>query len=133
MIIKNKLRRKDLIYPKLSYEIVGILFEVYRQLGSGYREKYYQQAIASELKKQSYHFGEQVFIILNYKNNKIGKLFLDFLIENKIVLEIKKDDNFSRKNIEQVYSYLKAHNLKLGIIANFTKEGVKYKRILNLK
>lgn len=132
MKTKYRLQRNDLIYPELSYEIMGILFEIYKEMGSGYREKYYQNATALRLKECCYKFQEQVFIPVYYKDNKIGKLFMDFLIEDKIVLELKKDDKFSRKNIEQVYSYLKAKNLKLGIIANFTKEGVKYKRILNL-
>ena len=57
---------------------------------------------------------------------------MDFLIDGKIILEIKKDTNFRRTNIEQVVGYLKETNLRLGIIVNFTKEGVKFKRILNL-
>ncbi|MEK9150725.1 MAG: GxxExxY protein [Patescibacteria group bacterium] len=128
-----KLRRKDLIYPELSYQIIGILFEVFKQLGSGYQEKYYQRAIALEFKKCGLKFQEQVLLPLRYKEIKIGNYFSDFIIENKIVLEIKKDKNFSRKNIEQVMAYLTAYNLKLGIIANFTKEGLKFKRIINIK
>ena len=72
-------------------------------------------------------------LLIISKGVKIGKCFFDFLIEDKIILEIKKDNNFSRKHIEQVHSYLKTAGLKLGIIANFTKEGIKYKRILNEK
>jgi GxxExxY protein len=78
-------------------------------------------------------YKEQVLMPLNYKNEKIGKYFLDFLIEDKIILEVKKDKNFSRKNIEQVIGYLRAFNLKLGILANFTSQGLKFKRIVNIK
>lgn len=126
------MRRNDLVYPELSYQIIGILFEISKQLGSGYQEKYYQLAVAAELKNCALKYQEQVSIPLKYKDNRIGRYFLDFLIEDKLVLEIKKERNFSRKNIEQVYAYLKAFNLKLGIIANFTRDGVKYKRILNV-
>ena len=128
-----ELKRKDLIYPELSYQIVGILFEIFKQLESGYQEKYYQKAVALELKRCELKYKEQMQTPLNYKDEQIGKYFLDFLIENKIVLEIKKDKNFSRKNIEQVMAYLKACNLKLGILANFTKDGLKFKRIVNIK
>lgn len=131
--MKPVLRRKDLIYPELSYQIIGILFEIFRQLDSGFQEKYYQRAVALELKKCGLKFKEQVFLPLDYKGEKIGSYFLDFLIEDKIVLEIKKDKNFSRKNIEQVVAYLKAYNLKLGIVANFTREGLKFKRIVNIQ
>jgi GxxExxY protein len=131
--MRAELKRKDLVYPELSYQIIGILFEVFRQLGSGYQEKYYQRAIALELRRCKLKYKEQVLMPLNYKNEKIGKYFLDFLIEDKIILEVKKDKNFSRKNIEQVIGYLRAFNLKLGILANFTSQGLKFKRIVNIK
>ncbi|MDP3697182.1 MAG: GxxExxY protein [Candidatus Taylorbacteria bacterium] len=130
---KPELKRKDLIYPELSYQIVGILFEIYKQLGSGYQEKYYQKAIAIELKRCGLKYKEQVSTPFSYKGEKIGNYFLDFLIEDKIILEIKKDKSFSQKNIEQTLGYLKASNLQLGILSNFTKEGLKFKRILNIK
>jgi GxxExxY protein len=132
MEVKKVLKRIDLIYPELSYQIVGILFEVYKQIGSGYQEKYYQKIIAIEFKNCGLNYKEQVATPIIYKENKIGNYFLDFLINNKIILELKKGDKFSQKNIKQVYGYLKATGLKLGIIANFTKEGVKFKRILNI-
>ena len=124
--------RNDLIYPELSYKVVGILFEVYNNLGSGYQEKYYQKAIKTAFLEQEIKFEEQLLTKIRFKNNNIGKYFLDFLVDNKIVLEIKKGDRFSRKDIEQVYAYLKTINLKLGIIANFTNHGIKFKRIVNL-
>jgi len=58
---------------------------------------------------------------------------IDFLVEDKILVEIKKGNYFSKKNIEQVYAYLKATGLKLAILANFTSTGVKFRRILNLR
>jgi len=131
--MKTELKRKDLVYPELSYQIVGMLFEVFRELGSGYQEKYYQKAIAKELKYCGIKYGEQVPVPLVYKGDKIGIYYLDFLIEDKIVLEIKKEKHFSRKNIEQVFGYLKSRGMKLGILANFTKDGLRFKRIVNIR
>lgn len=132
--MKNyNLIRQDLVYPELSYQIVGALFDVYNELGGGYREKYYQKAVANALKNGNLMFKEQVHIPLKFNGQTIGKNFLDFLIENKIVLEIKSGEIFTRKNIEQVYSYLKAKELKLGILANFTRSGLRFKRIINVK
>jgi len=128
----NKLSRNDLIYPDLSYKITGILFDVFKDLGAGYQEKYYQRAISISLKKNGLKFKEQVSVPLEYRSHKIGRLVLDFLIENKIVLEIKKGNYFSPANIKQISSYLKATDLKLGLLANFTSGGVKFKRILNI-
>ena len=128
----KKLQRKDLIYPELSYQIVGILFEVYNYLGEGYQEKYYQRGIAKELRKSNISFQEQVYAPVTFKGEKIGDNYLDFLIENKIALEIKRGNKFSKNHIEQVLSYLKAKKLKLAIIANFGSKELKFKRIVNL-
>ncbi|HOK35553.1 MAG TPA: GxxExxY protein [Candidatus Pacearchaeota archaeon] len=128
----QKLKRQDLIYPELSYQIIGILFEVYNQLGSGYHEKYYQKAVALQLKKNKISFKEQVYTPLTFKGEIIGKNFLDFLIEDKVILEIKKGDRFSKKHIEQILNYLKTTNLNLGILANFGSKDLKFKRIVNI-
>jgi len=129
--MKSGLKRQDLIYPELSYEIIGSLFEVYNQLGSGHYEDYYQKALAVEFKKRSILFKEEVYVPLIFKEEKIGKRYLDFLIENKVILEIKKGDRFSRRHIEQIKNYLKIKRLKLGIIANFGSKELKFKRIIN--
>lgn len=128
----NGPRRNDLIFSDLSYKIISVLFEVYNELGAGYQEKYYQRAVVVYLKKRGFNFKEQVPFLVSCAGEKIGNYFLDFLIEDKIVLELKRGELFKRSNIQQVYAYLKAADKKLGIIANFTKQGVKYKRILNL-
>ncbi|MCL5666503.1 MAG: GxxExxY protein [Patescibacteria group bacterium] len=129
---KTKNIREDLVEKDLCYKIVGVLMEVYKQLGSGHREQYYQRAIAAELTRQKYSFKQFVRTTLNYKDAPIGVYILDFLIEGRVVLEIKKDNYFSRQHIDQVNGYLKTLDLRLGILANFTKEGVKFKRIVNL-
>ena len=119
------------IYKELSYKIVGILFEVYNDLGYGYKEKYYEKALMVALKEQKIQFKTQVPFILKFKEKIIGRNYLDFLIEDKIVLEIKKGKHFSKNNLDQVKQYLKITNLKLAILANFTPDGIKYIRVLN--
>ena len=121
-----------MIYPELSYKLMGAVFEVFNELGYGYQEKYYQRAIAKTLKQLGILFKEQVPYEISYKGATIGRYFFDFLIENKIVLEIKKETNFRKHNIEQMIGYLRKCGLKLGILVNFTKDGAKFKRILNI-
>ena len=130
--MKSEVHRDDLVYPDLSYRISGILFEVFKELGPGYQEKYYERAIAVAFAKENLRFEEQLRIPLQYHNRPIGSYVLDFLTENVIVLEIKKGNYFKKQNIDQVFSYLKAKNLRLGLIANFTANGVKVKRIVNI-
>ncbi len=131
--MEPKIRKPDLLFPELSYKIVGVLFTVYKELGSDLLEKHYQRAIGLEFSKQKIAFNEQTPVPLLYQGEKIGTYLVDFLIDNKVILEIKKNKNFSKKHIDQVNSYLKAFELQLGILANFTENGVIYKRIVNIK
>jgi len=117
----------------LSYRIVGILFEVWNEIGYSHKEKYIEKAIAKSLIDNKIPFEEQLKVDLTFNGDKIGAYFLDFLIDNKIILELKKKDFFSKNDINQVYTYLKSTGLKLGIIAHFTSKGVRFRRILNLK
>lgn len=126
------LNRKDLLYPELSYQIIGVLFEVYNKLGPGYLEKYYYQTIENGLKEINLPYRAQVKLKILFKGREIYR-FVDFIIDNKIILEIKKGERFLKDNIDQVYSYLRAMNLKLGILANFTKRGIQFKRIVNIR
>lgn len=120
----------NLVEKELSYKIVGALFNVYNSLGGGYQEKYYQRAIAKELSNQRIGFKEQVYIPLYYGKENIGRYFLDFVINEKIVLEIKAGSKFYIKDIKQILAYLKANNIQLGILANFSRQGLQLKRIL---
>lgn len=124
---------EKVVYPELSYKIIGILFDVYNELGPGYREKHYEEAVARVIDECDIKYKRQLKVPVMFKGKDIGKDFLDFLIEDKIVLELKKGDNLSRKHIEQIYEYLKLMGLKLGIIAHFSSKELKYKRILNIK
>ncbi|MEK6615499.1 MAG: GxxExxY protein [Bacteroidota bacterium] len=129
----KKILKDDLLYLELSYQIVGILFEVYNTLGYGYQEKYYQKAISALLKKLKINFREQVLVEIKIGDEIIAKGYADFIIDEKIILEIKKGDSFRKNNIDQIHSYLKMTGLQLGILANFTSKGLLYKRIVNIR
>ncbi len=133
MYSPNKIKKTDLLYPELSYKIVGALLEVNKELGPNHQEKHYQKAIAEEFRLKGINFKEQVPIKLVYKDFPIGIYYADFIVEDKIIVELKTDRFFTRKNIEQTLAYLKSFNLKLGILSNFTKKGLEYKRIVNLE
>lgn len=124
-------KRDDLIYPDESYKIVGILFDVYNELGSGHHEQYYQRATEAEFKSAGFAYKSQVYVPLLYRGKVVGREYFDFLVEDKIILEIKKGDRFSHKHIKQVSQYLKTSGYKLAILANFGNKGVTFKRIVN--
>jgi len=126
------LQRQDLLYPEISYLIIGCAFDVYNGIGSGYHEKYYQKALIEAFTQKGITFQTEVSFPLSYKGKIIGRKRLDFLIDGKVVVELKKGDNFSKSHIDQVLEYLRTQKLRLAILINFGSRGVVFKRIVNL-
>jgi len=124
--------KSDLLYPELSYQVVGILFDIFTELGYGYRENQYQKAVEMALKSIKLGYEKELPVKISYKGEFVTTVYLDFLIDSKIVLELKQGNRFNKKDIEQVYNYLKVTKLKLGILARFTKSGVKFMRVVNI-
>ena len=126
-------KRNDLIYKDECYKIIGIIFEVFNNVGYGHKESFYQKAIANAFSENKIEYKQQIKAKVQYKGKEIGYYVFDFLVFGKIVIELKQKNYFSKKDIDQIYSYLKAANLKLGILIYFTREVIRYKRIVNLK
>ena len=130
--MRPAIQRTDLVYPELSYQLVGCPYEVFNELEFGYHEKYYQRAYAIALRNKNISFVEQFYHRLEFSDKLIGKAFFDFFVEEKIVVELKKDNRYSKGHVDQVLEYLKRKNLKLAILFNFTRNGVVYKRFVNV-
>ncbi|OHA21471.1 MAG: hypothetical protein A2849_03365 [Candidatus Taylorbacteria bacterium RIFCSPHIGHO2_01_FULL_51_15] len=120
----------DLVEKELSYQVNGVLFDVYNELGGGYPEKYYQRAIALALAKKKITFQEQLMIPLAYEGASIGRFFLDFLIDGRLILEIKSAPKLYPRDQKQILSYLQRHHIQIGILANFHRQELQIKRIL---
>lgn len=121
----------ELFYPELSYQIVGAVLEVYKELGFGYQEKYYYRAIKLKLEKRKLKVVCQLCVPIKVEGKNIGRYFLDFLVNDTIILEIKVANEIYPQHIQQVLAYLRANKLKLGIIATISKNGVITKRVVN--
>src|SRR5579872_1674664 len=119
------------LYSDLTYNIIRGLYNVYNTLGYGYREKEYQKAFAEELKKAGLMFVREMYCNIKYENSIIAKFYVDFVVENRVVVELKVADDFYKKDFDQVMTYLKTNNLSLGLLGIFTKQKVLIKRIIN--
>lgn len=129
----KQIEANSLVYPELSYQLVAVLFKVHNHLGSYFQEKYYQRAIEIELNKQKIPYKREYMVDIKYEGDKLGRYFIDFVIEDKIALEIKSADYFKKTFVAQVLAYLVASKLKLGIIANFNSDRLLTKRLINPK
>ncbi len=120
----------NIVYPELSYKIMGAIFEVHQQLGPGFVESVYEKALVNELSDKGLKVEAQKVINLMYKNKKIGIHRLDLVVDDKVILELKALERFAPYHKAQLTSYLKASDYKLGILVNFSKEKVEYKRVV---
>ena len=120
-----------IVYKELSYTIIEACMEVHKILGPGFTEKIYEEAVIREIAQRSISFERQKLIEVSFKGDKIGEFRLDIVVDNKIILELKAVAELNSTFEAQLFSYLKATNLKLGILINFGKKKLEQKRIVN--
>jgi len=123
----------NIIYKKLSYEIIGIAMEVHNRLGSGFLEKVYENAMIILLNKKGVKSKAQFPIKIEFENQIIGDYIVDIFVENQIILELKSVNKIHEKHKSQIINYLKATNKQLGIIINFGNDRLEYERIINTR
>ncbi len=128
-----QLRTPNLIYADLSFKINGCAFRVHNALKNGHLEKVYQKAMAVELKNSGLEFIDQKQIKLLYEQVLVGTNVPDFVIENKIVIDLKRRGRLFPDDFQQARKYLHAMNMKLALLMHFGKEGVLVKRVVNIQ
>lgn len=112
---------------------MGALFNVHNTLGPSLLEKYYQRALVQEFLQSGLDCKREVAVNLEYNGKNIGRYFIDFIIEDLVILETKAHQQYSPKFFQQTLAYLQQVDLPLGIIANFRGDNVRYKRVVNPK
>lgn len=110
---------------ELTYKIRGCVF---RELGAGFLEKVYENALMIELQKQGLHYKTQHSLKVNYKGNAVGEYMADLLIEDKVIIELKAVSKILPVHEAQLLNYLKASNISLGLLVNFTHPKATIKR-----
>jgi GxxExxY protein len=120
-------------YSEETSLIIGCAMEVHKILGNGFQEVIYQRALAAEFKIQGINFKREVEMDIYYKGKKIGARRVDFLIEDKISLEIKALIKLEDVHLAQAINYLEAYNLEVGLLVNFGSKSLDFKRVMNKK
>jgi GxxExxY protein len=127
----NKPVPAKIIYAELSFKIMECAFEVHNQLGPGFSEDIYEQALTFELAERGIQYTRQKPVEVTYKNIPIGVYRLDLVIEDKVILELKAVSALNEQHKQQLLSYLKASHLQLGILINFGSRKVESSRIVH--
>lgn len=111
---------QKILYKDESYLIQGAVFELYKEIGSVFVESVYQLCLEKELKDRGIPFKSQPELTFSYKNEDLGLVFRpDFLLYDKIIMELKAIKEIAEVHRIQVFNYLKASHLKLGLLVNF--------------
>jgi GxxExxY protein len=121
----------DIIYKTESYKIIGICMEVHNNLGPGFLEIVYKDALEYELRLAGIPFEREKEFVVNYKETILShKFYADFIVYGKIILEVKAVSEICDKSIAQALNYLSVSGCKLSLIFNFGELILNYKRII---
>ena len=116
---------------KKTYLIIGAAMEVHRELGSGFLEAVYQEALEKEFINQGIPYNSQPAVKIYYKNQPLNKTYQpDFICYNEVIVEIKAMDKLSGVEHAQLINYLKATRLKVGLLINFGSKSLEHKRFV---
>jgi len=121
---------KNIIYKELSYKIIELALEVHNELGCGFLEKVYENALMILLDREGIPAKQQAPADVYFQNQVVGQYFADILVDNKIILELKTVDTIANVHKAQVLNYLRATGIKLGLILNFAKPRLEYRRLV---
>jgi GxxExxY protein len=109
----------ELLHKELTEQILKAFYDVYNELGFGFLEKVYQNALYLELKSRGFHVEAQKKITVYYKNVTVGDYYADLVVNNLIILELKATETLVKESEYQLINYLRATNIEVGLLLNF--------------
>lgn len=120
----------DLKYKDITEKIIGSAFEVHKFLGNGFQEVIYQRALAYEMRKSGLNFEREIEQDIFYKDfeGPIGKRRADFVVEEKVLVELKATTLLENVHLSQTLNYLKAYRLEVGLLINFGAKSMEFRR-----
>ena len=118
------------IYKDLTYKIIGCVYEVHKELGPVHKEIIYHHALAEEFKRQNIVFTDEKNVNVLYKGKKIGVYRPDFVVDEKVIVELKVAPSMTKAMADQVYYYVKGTEYKLVLLVNFGASKVQVRRLI---
>lgn len=122
----------ELKYKDITEKIIGASFEVHKFLGNGFQEVIYQRALAHEMRKAGLEFAREIEQDIFYKDleEPIGTRRADFVVEGKVLVELKAIIQLEDVHLAQALNYLKAYKLEVGLLVNFGSKSLTFKRLV---
>ena len=121
---------ENFIHKELTYKIIGCAMKVHRELGYGFLEKVYENALMVLLEKEGMKAEQQYPISVYFENKVVGEYFADILVEDKVLIELKAIERTANTHYAQLLNYLKATKIRLGLLINFAPKKLEYERII---
>jgi GxxExxY protein len=122
--------KDKLLYRELTFKIIGLAMEVHNDLGSGFLEKVYENALMVQFKNNNIKALQQFPIKVLFRGEIIGDYVVDIFVENKILIELKSIEKLADIHKAQVINYLKATEQKIALLINFGRKKLEYERII---
>lgn len=119
----------ELLHRDLTGAILKLFYEVYNELGYGFLERVYQNAMYYELKANGYKVEAQKKITVKYKNIIVGEYFADLIVDDCVILELKAVDILVKEHHNQIINYLRGTNCEVGLLLNFGKKAEFIRRV----
>jgi GxxExxY protein len=120
-------------YSELTGRILACAIEVHKELGTGFQEVVYQRALEIAMNRAGIPFLREFEMDIFYKNEKVGNRRVDFLVDQKVSVELKALSQFESLHFAQAINYLEAYKLEVGLLLNFGSEKLAIKRLINSK
>ena len=120
-------------YEEITKNVIGCAMEVHRRLGNGFQEVVYQRALEYEMELNRISFSREYEMPIFYKDKQVGTRRVDFLINEIICVELKALSQIENVHLAQALNYLEAYNLEIGLLINFGKTTLEFKRLTNKK
>ena len=120
----------ELLYKELTFAVIGAAMEVHKILGPGFLEAIYQSALGRELSLRGIPFKQQVRLSVSYKDTLVGEYIADFVIDGKLIVEIKAVSNFNSQHQAQALHYLAATGYRLALLLDFGTGSLEHHRVI---
>lgn len=122
---------EEQLYKELTHTIIGCAMKVHGTLGNGFQEVIYQRCLAIELEKAGVSFVRELEMPIFYDGREVGARRADFIIEKKVLVELKALIDLEDVHLAQALNYLEAYRLDVGLLINFGSRSLQFKRLLS--